>query len=179
MNKQRFWLAFLLQVVVLLCIPAQAIYTQMTGRTVRLQTAPVDPYNWLTGYSQTLNYDVSRLATLEKLAGLKPGNVKTGSVVYVVLEANKTNEPWKPRTMSLEKPIGLPENQIALRGVVDRSTVVYGLESYYMPEDQKDQVNETILKATRNKPAVVEVKIDRSGNAIPIAIEVGAQRLAF
>jgi uncharacterized membrane-anchored protein len=179
MNKQRFWLAFLLQVVVLLCIPAQAVYTQLTGRTVRLQTAPVDPYNWLTGYSQTLSYDISRVATLEKLAKLKPNTVKTGSIVYVILESGKKDQPWKPVGMGLERPIALPENRIALRGVVDRGAVLYGLETYYMPESRKDEVNDTITKAQRNKPAVVEVKIDRFGNGMAIAVEVGARRFEF
>ncbi|NJM47310.1 MAG: GDYXXLXY domain-containing protein [Alkalinema sp. RU_4_3] len=179
MNKQRFWLAFLLQVIVLLCIPAQAVYTTLTGRTVRLQTVPVDPYNWLTGYSQTLSYDISRVAALEKVAGVKPGFVKNGSVVYVTLESGKPGQSWKPIDMSLEKPIGLAENKVALRGVVDRGAVVYGLETYYMPEAEKDQVNRTIIEAQRNKPAIVEVKIDRFGNGIPIAVEVGGQRLKF
>jgi uncharacterized membrane-anchored protein len=179
MNKQRFWLAFLLQVVVLLCIPAQAVYTQLTGRTVRLQTVPIDPYNWLTGYSQTLSYDISRMAALEKLAGLKPSTVKTGSVIYVVLESGKKDQPWKPVSMSLERPIALPENQIALRGVVDRGAVLYGLETYYMPESRKDEVNDTVTQAQRKKPAVVEVKIDRFGNGMAIAIEVGARRFEF
>jgi uncharacterized membrane-anchored protein len=180
MNKQRFWLAFLLQVVVLLCVPAQAVYTQLTGRTVRLQTVPIDPYSLLTGYSQTLSYDISRIAVLEKLAGLKQGSVKTGSVIYVVLESGKKDQPWKPVNVSMERPIALPENRIALRGVVDRGAVVYGLETYYMPESRKDEVNNTIAKAQgTKKPAVVEVKIDRFGNGMAVAVEVGARRFEF
>jgi uncharacterized membrane-anchored protein len=179
MIKQRFWLAFLLQIVVLLCIPAQAVYTQLTGRTVRLQTVPIDPYSLLTGYSQTLSYDISRIAVLEKLAGLKQGSVKSGSIIYVILESGKKDQPWKPVNMSLEKPIALPENRIALRGVVDRGAVLYGLETYYMPESRKDEVNQTIAEAQRKKPAVVEVKIDRFGNGMAIAVEVGARRFEF
>jgi uncharacterized membrane-anchored protein len=179
MNKQRFWLAFLLQVVVLLCIPAQAVYTQLTGRTVRIQTAPVDPQDPLRGYYQTLNYDISRVAMLEKLAGLKPNTVKTGSIIYVILESGKKDQPWKPVGMSLERPIALPENRIALRGVVDRGAVIYGLETYYMPESRKDEVNDTVTQAQRKKPAVVEVKIDRFGNGMAIAIEAGARRFEF
>ncbi len=179
MIKQRFWLAFLLQVVVLLCIPAQAVYTQITGRTVRLQTVPVDPYSWLTGYSQTLSYDISRLAVLEKLAELKPGIVKTGSVIYVVLESGQKDQPWKPVNMSVDKPIALAENRIALRGVVNGGSVIYGLETYYMPESRKDKVNNTITEAQRKKPAVVEVKIDRFGNGMAIAVDVGGRRFEF
>jgi uncharacterized membrane-anchored protein len=179
MNKQRFWLAFLLQVVVLLCIPAQAVYTQLTGRTVRLQTVPIDPYSLLTGYSQTLSYDISRIAVLEKLSGLKQGSVKSGSVIYVVLESGKKDQPWKAVNMSLERPIALSENRIALRGVVDRGAVIYGLETYYMPESRKDEVNNTITEAQRKKPAVVEVKIDRFGNGMAIAVDVGGRRFEF
>ncbi|HAA32846.1 MAG TPA: membrane-anchored protein, partial [Cyanobacteria bacterium UBA8553] len=63
----RFWVPLLFQTILILAVPAQALYTQLTGKTVILQTVPVDPYELLRGYSQTLRYDISRQDNLRKL----------------------------------------------------------------------------------------------------------------
>ena len=65
----RFAVPLLLQIGLVLVPPAQSVYTHITGKTVILQTIPVDPYDPLRGYSQTLSYDISRLETLKKLPG--------------------------------------------------------------------------------------------------------------
>ena len=63
----RFWAPLLFQTALILAVPAQAVYTQLTGKTVILQTIPVDPYELLRGYSQTLRYDISIQDNLRKL----------------------------------------------------------------------------------------------------------------
>lgn len=185
-NDRRPWWQFLLpfavQAVIIASVPAQAIYTNLTGRTVYLKTVPVDPYSILTGYSQTLRYDISNLNDLKKLPGGKnlPKNPPEGSQIYVILQADAASEkPWKAVSVSLDRPKVLPNNQIALRGRINYSLVNYGLETYYMPEDQKDEVNRTIQETQRKNPAIVEVKIDANGNAIPISIKVSDRILKF
>ena len=60
--KQRyFWIAFGVQILLMATVPAQAIYTQMTGQSVILKTIPVDPYDPMRGYSTTLRYDISEV----------------------------------------------------------------------------------------------------------------------
>ncbi|NET14750.1 MAG: GDYXXLXY domain-containing protein, partial [Okeania sp. SIO1H6] len=46
MQIWRFILPLTVQLALILSIPAQAIYTTITGRTVVLQTVPVDPYDF-------------------------------------------------------------------------------------------------------------------------------------
>ncbi|NEP81104.1 MAG: GDYXXLXY domain-containing protein, partial [Okeania sp. SIO3B3] len=65
----RFILPLTVQLALILSIPAQAIYTTITGRTVVLQTVPVDPYDFLRGYYQVLSYDISRKDNLSQLPG--------------------------------------------------------------------------------------------------------------
>jgi uncharacterized membrane-anchored protein len=177
----QFWLPLAVQILVIGSVPAQAIYTSMTGRTVYLQTVPVDPYGFLTGYSQTLRYDISSVDRLKKLPGGKDlTNDQVGQVFYVTLQAEPTpSKPWKPIAVSLTKPQNLPSNQIALRGKARYAWIDYGLETYYMPEDQKDEINQIIRENQTKKPAIVEVKIDNNGHAIPVSIDVADRKLQF
>ena len=159
----RMWVPLLLQIGLIAAVPATAVYTFITGKTVVLQTAPVDPYDFLRGYYQVLSYDISDRTNLQKLPGWKdlpgektpcpPGsacpqnthNVKPQTSFYVILEAPKarpkvvTNpdrpQAWKPVRVSLENPVNLPANQIAIKGKYNGFLMEYGLETYYMPED--------------------------------------------
>ena len=65
----RFWLPLCLQIALILTVPIQSAYTLILGKTAILQTIPVDPYDLLRGYSQTLRYDISRPETLRSLPG--------------------------------------------------------------------------------------------------------------
>ncbi|MEO9124284.1 MAG: GDYXXLXY domain-containing protein, partial [Microcoleus sp.] len=67
----RLWVPLLLQIGLITAVPATAVYTLVTGKTVVLQTAPVDPYDFLRGYYQVLSYDISDPRNLEKLPGWK------------------------------------------------------------------------------------------------------------
>ena len=70
-RRWRFWIPLILQTALIAAVPAQAVYTHLTGRTVVLKTVPVDPYDLLRGYSQTLAYDISQPNNLKSLPGWK------------------------------------------------------------------------------------------------------------
>ncbi|MBD2121590.1 GDYXXLXY domain-containing protein [Trichocoleus sp. FACHB-262] len=184
----RFWLPLVCQAALILTIPAQSLHTQLTGRTVILKTAPVDPYDLLRGYSVTLSYDISRVDTLRQLPGWseveqqKAANSEwpATNFFYLVLEAPgaaSTNppSPWRAIRISSDRPANLAQNQVILRGQINNSTVQYGLERYYIPEDQRDAINQNINTAQANQamqPIVVEVKVDAQGNAVPLSFWV-------
>jgi uncharacterized membrane-anchored protein len=164
----------------------------MTGKTVVLQTIPVDPYDLLRGYSQTLSYDISRQDNLKKLPGWDeivkkaPGTdkqyapIKENTTIYVTLQQQKSSQQgapsaWKPVRVSAEKPTPLAPNQVAIKGISQYGSVNYNLETYYLPEDQRDKINKEILEAQKVKPGqtqpfVVEAKVDAQGNAIPLTL---------
>ncbi len=180
-----FWLPLLFQTGLILAVPAQDAYTYATGKPVTLQTAPVDPYDLLRGYSQTLGYEISNADQLKKL----PGGALTSQYsrdFYLVLEAptatTQPPKPWKAIQLSATRPENLPPNQVALQGKINQyGQISYGLETYYMPEDQRNQLNTEIRETQQNQPQafVVEVKVDRNGNAIPISLWVKDQRYRF
>jgi uncharacterized membrane-anchored protein len=193
----RFWVPLLFQTALILAVPAQALYTQLTGKSVILQTVPMDPYELLRGYSQTLRYDISSQDSLRRLPGWEtlpkqqPTEkkkeltlVEPGTQFYVILEAPKspasTGVPvaWKPVAVSIKLPSGLPPNQVALKGIAEHGFVQYGLETYYIPEDQREQINADLRTARpsdptqpqQKPPVVMEIKVNSQGDAVPISI---------
>lgn len=192
-TKIRWWrliLPLAVQVGLVVAIPGQAFYTRMTGKTVVLQTQPVDPYDWLRGYSQTLSYDISRWETLQSLPGwdrLSATPNQLSREFYLILEQPQAEtqgelpKPWKPISVSASLPDNLPSNQIALRGRVNQGQLVYGLETYYMPEDQRQKINQEINLAQQqeNQPFVVEIKVDDRGRSVPIKLCINEQCYQF
>lgn len=191
----RLWVPLAFQVALIVAVPARDAHTYVSGRTVTLQTVPVDPYDLLRGYSQTLQYDISTLDKLKKLPGgswfIEQAQGQT-TTFYLVLEAPaQTNvtppKPWQPVRVSGNRPSDLTANQALLQGEFDGQNIIYGLETYYIPEDQRQQIN-TEIDATQRQnsftsplspsPAsvpnqqafVVDIKVDAVGNAVPVSL---------
>ena len=202
----RFWIPLLLQIGLIAAVPAPAVYTLVTGKTVVLQTVTLDPYYLMRGYYQILSYDISQNKNLEKLPGWKdlpsdkkpcpPGivcpdqkthKVKTGTSFYVILESPKdavnsgSPKAWKPVGISLANPANLPANQIAIQGKYNGGRMEYGLETYYMPEKEREKVDRDIGQAPmgRRQSFVVEVKVDKTGHAVPVSLWIRDRNYRF
>jgi uncharacterized membrane-anchored protein len=179
----RLWVPLLFQAALVLAVPGQDIYTYAFGKPVVLQTDPVDPYDLLRGYSQTLSYDISNLG---QLPGAKSFAQQTEGTVYVVLEAPANGnvtppKPWKAVRISGDRPTNLAANQVAIKGHYNGRRILYGLETYYMAEDQRQQINSEINQLQRQgqRPFVVETKVDASGNAVAVSLWVGDRNYRF
>ncbi len=188
----KFWTPLLFQLILILAVPSQAFYTQVTGKTVILQTAPVDPYDFFRGYYQTLSYDISNRDTLKALPGwneIAKGDdyLPAGTLIYITLEQPKdspnSSRPlaWKPIKVSAEYPQNLSNHQIALKGKSTGWSIEYGLERYYMPENQREQINTTITEAQMKdqQSFVVEIKVNSQGKAIPVSLWVRDRNYKF
>lgn len=194
----RLWVPLLIQTGLILSVPAQPVYTQLTGKTAVLQTVPVDPYDPFRGYSVTLNYDISNPQALQKLPGWAElvkqhpsGNgddgLALGTNFYVILEQPKSSasslpEAWKPVAVSGDRPASVAANQVALKGRYTYGSIAYGLETYYIPEEQREKINNDINQAGQGRqeqPIVVEVKVDTQGHAVPISFWVRERNYRF
>ena len=178
----RLWLPLLIQAGLIAFVPAHDAYTYATGRLVTLQTMPVDPYDLLRGYSQTLGYEVGNLDRLRKLPGGDWLDRNNRGMVYIVLQAPaETNatppKPWQPVRLSGDRPTDLAANQVALRGQYNQGWLRFGLEQFYMPEDQRDQINTDIVGA--REQTFVEAKVDAQGNAVLVSLWVRDRNLRF
>jgi uncharacterized membrane-anchored protein len=182
----RLWLPLLFQTALILGVPAQDAYTYVAGRQITLQTAPVDPYDLLRGHYQTLGYEISRSDQLRSLPGgewFEQHQFKAGQF-YVVLEAPTTEttppKPWKPIRISATRPTDLAANQVAIQGKTNRyGQITYGIETYYMPEANRNELNTDISQTQDRQAFVVDVKVDGSGNAVPISLWVKDRNYRF
>ena len=182
----RFLLPFGLQLAVILLIPAKSAYTYNFGMDAVIQSTPVDPYDLLRGYSQTLRYDISNISNLRSLPG--GNNLSEGNIFYLILEADPNSDKTSPAPGKLikiaSKPDNLPKNQVAIKGEIDNSgNINYGLERYYMPESQRNKINQEIRDLqpdSQGKQAfVVGIKVDRWGNSVPVSLWIGEKNYRF
>ena len=183
----RFIVPLLLQLIILLSIPSQSFYTYAVGETIVIQTIPVDPYDLLRGYSQTLRYEISDLNELKQLPGGK--DLEQAETFYVILQAPESQEQqpplaWIPTRISIKKPQDLTEQEIAIAGTRENSRWAnYGLETYYMPENIREQINREISQlqqqSNQERPFVVEIKVDPQGNAIANSLWIGDRNYKF
>ena len=84
--------------------------------------------------------------------------------------------------VSSNRPTSLPANQIALKGKSTGNLIEYGLETYYMPESRRDEINQDINQTQRGRQPqsfVVEVKVDNQGRAVPISLWVSKRNYRF
>lgn len=138
-------------------MPAERAYTRATGRAVILKVAPVDPYNILSGYYVTLNYDISRRESF-------PDAPKTyqDRQVYAVIE-EQADGLWTPVSLSAEQPQNLPANRVFIRGREDWLGIKYGIEEFYIPEDKRLEIEQDLQK--NMDKARVEIRVTSSGRA--------------
>ncbi|MFN6562196.1 MAG: GDYXXLXY domain-containing protein [Nostoc sp. ChiSLP01] len=185
------------QTALIMAVPAQALYTDMTGKTVILQTVPVNPNDVLQGNALELDYNISRTANLSRLPGWQTivskgrgsgRRLPEGTNIYVTLQEQVSSgrgvpTAWRPLRVSSSRPTSLRANQAALRGVYQDGSVNYGLETYYIPENQRQQIRNDLQaqRARRGQvpPIVVKAKVDPQGNALPISMWVRDRNYRF
>lgn len=152
-----FIAAILVQVLILVGVPARKAYTLATGKSILLKVQPVDPYSILSGYYVTLGFDISRLEAFPNA----PEFAKD-EVCYAVVEEDAEGL-WKPVSLERELPKNLPDNRIALQGRIRYARIEYGIEDFYIAETKRSAIADD-LRDNQNK-ARVEVKVDPRGNA--------------
>ncbi|HEU4479066.1 MAG TPA: GDYXXLXY domain-containing protein [Pyrinomonadaceae bacterium] len=154
-----FIAAVIVQVLILVAVPARKVFTLTTGKTVVLKVQPVDPYSILSGYYATLGFDISRRDAFPYVGGT---DFAEGDWCYAVVEKSDDGT-WKPVSLEQKLPDSLPDNRAALLGRLRYGVIGYGIEEFYIPEAQRqsiaDDLNRNVDKAR------VEVKVDRSGHA--------------
>lgn len=169
----RFLIPLVVQVAIVLSIPAQKVLTIANGTTVYLKTAPVDPYDVLRGRYVTLNYDIAQRSRLESLSGWSDDLTRRDNDLYVVLEPpgnDQSREPWNPVSVSDSYPDILADDQQVIRGNWRGWRLDLGLGAYYIPEDIGDALEDDIW----NNPdgTRVEVKVDQQGKTALMSLWV-------
>src|ERR1700752_247451 len=156
-----FIAAVIIQVLILVAVPARKVFTMATGKTVVLKVQPVDPYNILSGYYATLGFDISRVDAFPNVRGVSHG-FSEGAWCYAVVEKGDDGT-WKPVSLQHDLPDNLPDNRVALLGELNHGVIRYEIEEFYIPEAQRHSIAEDLSRNVDK--ARVEVKVDRTGHA--------------
>jgi len=185
------------QTGLIMAVPAQALYTDVAGKTVILQTIPVNPNDVLNGNTLALDYNISRTANLSRLPGWQTlvskgrgsgRRLPEGTNIYVILQEQLSfgrgvPRAWRPLRVSSDRPTTLRANQVGLKGVYQNGSVNYGLETYYIKENQRRQITNDLQaqRARRGQlpPIVVKAKVDPQGKAVPVSMWVRDRNYRF
>jgi uncharacterized membrane-anchored protein len=159
-----FLLAVLIQVLIVAAVPGKQIFARMTGRLITIKTAPIDPYDFLSGYYVTLGYQISR----------PPQNFqaeyRSSEPVYVILTEDP-NKVWIIDSVHREKPDKIEPDKVLICGNLTYNRILYGVESYYIPEDKRQSI-EHDLSNNRDK-TYAQIKVDKFGNAALVRLLIG------
>ncbi len=148
-----FAIALLLQLLILAAVPARQIHARLTGKLVTIKTAPVDPYDFLSGYHVILRYEIS---TPPKIT-----NNRYPHTVYVILEPD-SDRIYEATSTHPKMPDDIPDEAVVIKGTGQRSRVKYGIENYFIPEKNREVIEKDLRRNRRQAKA--QIKIDKFGN---------------
>ena len=142
---------------------ARKQYTLNTGTLVLLETQPVDPRSLFRGDYVRLNFSINSLSPLT-LEG--DDAFSRGDSVYVVLEQGARY--WEAVSVHRRRPDTGPGKPVIKGRVrdgtvpgIDRLTVDYGIENYFVPEGQGLELERVPVTGRLD----LRIAIDRFGNA--------------
>jgi uncharacterized membrane-anchored protein len=99
-----------------------------SGQSVLVRVEPVDPRDLLRGQFMRLGYAFSRIEDARD-TGRRPAD---GETVWRVLK--REGGLHVPDGLFRERPEGLAPGAVAMEGRVDRWTLRFGVEEYFVPE---------------------------------------------
>lgn len=166
--KRSLLLIGALWLVILGGLVASKEFTLRTGREVVLATVPVDPRDFFRGDYVILRYQIS-LLDLARLPSDR-STFAPGETVYVSLTLEGSHHV-ATRVDSLPPP-----GALALRGTVREMAgrdlaVLYGIESYFVPEGEG-----RMLEAARGHGLDVRVAVDRFGRGVIKSVAVNSRQ---
>lgn len=169
MNKRLvyFILAVAAQAAILAAVPGRQVYVRLTGKLIMIKTAPADPYDFLSGYHVVLNYEISRPPGFEPTRWNRRSARERNKPVYVMLKAGPDNI-WSATLAYNTWPGKVPDGCLVIKGREDGRRIRYGIESYFIPEKEREAIEKDLRQNQRQAKA--QIKVDRFGNAALIRL---------
>jgi len=161
--------AIALQVLVLVVMAGQREYILVTGETVYLRTAPIDPRDPFRGDFVRLSYDLNQIDTsqLEPV----PEKLPKGSVIYAMLRPDARNV-----AMVQDYRLEEPDDGLYLRGRTRNHwsgkhnyllRAKFGIETYFVQQGKGLEIEERQgRRSTMQVPLEMELAVGGNGTAI-------------
>lgn len=181
-----FVVAAALQFGIVAWTPVRAAIVRSTGTRINLRLMPVDPYDMLTGYSQSLSYEISSPASFSGQPRSDP------HTVYATVK--RSGNVWLPRSLAEAPPERLPRDEVVIRGTAGRwGRIEYGIETFYIPESEREERGQQMTQVGQRASGLqsgspgraypetlcyAEVIVDKQGNAVLEALHIGGKRYA-
>lgn len=161
--KLLFLLAIALQILFLFGLIGYKQYAILTGEKIVLKTIPIDPRSLFQGDYARLNYEINRL-DLNKLEVEGDKYFRGNERVFVELE--KGDKYFTPKKVSRTKP----KTKYFIKGKSgyssgDNLSVVYGIETYFMPEGKAKDF-ENLVRGKQSAEVLVGVSVDAFGQGL-------------
>jgi len=150
-----------------------------TGTRIRLECQPVDPRSLLSGDYVILTYQISSFDQDELQRLLKgPEDFKKGREIWIALEKNQATGFHEPTGIAGDRS-ELKNAALVLRGRIRQAwsghlEVLYGLEQYFVPQNEGKELEKNRLRDTS-----VEVAVNDDGDSAVVAIFVGGTEVKF
>lgn len=169
LRNRAVWyaLAVALQVAVLLAMAWPKYGALIDGTEMQLRVQPYDPMTFLSGRYVDLQYEVARLS--DDLALL---NLADGEPLYCVLRP-EADGLWVRVGMSAQFPV-LEAGQRLLVGYKERGRAIFGIESFFLPEEDATGIEEKLRERGSECRAVVLV--DDAGTALLTGLMIDGVR---
>ena len=158
--------AIVLQCAIIAAVPAPKLFARLTGKTITIKTAPVDPYDFLSGYHMILNYEISRLDPNLAAQGIYHRNNQT---LYSVLVKGE-DYVWHSQSVHTSFPEDVPDGAVVIKGKWQRGRIQYGIEKFFIPEENRGDIESDFRNNRRQ--ALIDIKVDRFGNAALVRLRV-------
>jgi uncharacterized membrane-anchored protein len=167
---KKLLIAVAIQLLLLFAIIGFKQYTVLTGETVLLKTAPIDPMDLIRGEYLDLQYEISSID-----CSIASGDAYYGGDVFVELQRGD-DRYWNAIAMDRDRR-HTASDTVLIGGFADgcygdggRTRVKYGIEQVFIPEGSASE-----LPRGSGHTVAVEVKVDRFGNAVPRRFVVDGQ----
>jgi uncharacterized membrane-anchored protein len=164
-SRVAFLVAVLVQVALMAAVPATKVWVRSTGRPVLLTLRPADPYDPFRGYHLVLAYDIGDASRFEN-ADLANGRRTLWTILAIDDEGI-----GRPVRFANERPASLAANEIVLRGKARGGRITYGIETFYIPEKGRGDLETRFREGLADARA--EVRVGGTRDAALVALHLG------
>lgn len=161
-------LAVLLQCAFIAAVPLPKLFARLTGQEITIKTAPVDPYDFLSGYHVILSFDISQVPSEPSTHQLM-FRYAENQVLYNVLIKGEDGV-WQSQSIHTQYPKGIPDGAAVIKGKMNGWRIEYGIEKFFIPEEYRQDIERDLRQNQRQ--ALVDIKVDRFGNAALLRLRI-------
>ncbi len=173
MRKKTYLIAAIIfQCAIIAAVPSPKLFTRLTGKTITIKTAPVDPYDFMSGYHVILSFEISQLP--EPAIPTQRIYPHGNQVLYNVLIEGEDGI-WHSQGVHESFPENIPDGGLVIKGKWRGRGIEYGIEKFFIPEKGRQGIESDLRGSNQpgnQQPALADIQVDRFGNAALLRLKI-------